>query len=127
MPFIGREAVLRRLRKRVKFPFMQTAGNKIIPCTFRGRFQQYRRLDLKETATVKVFADRLHRELARDLSALVSAHSVGHHDKCGAVIEPQPRDHGVADHEDNLIAALRDLASAPRGVPVLASLISLRA
>ncbi len=24
----------------------------------------------------------------------------------GAVIEPQPRDHGVPDHEDNLIAAL---------------------
>lgn len=24
----------------------------------------------------------------------------------GAVIEPRPRDHGVADHEDNLIAAL---------------------
>lgn len=24
----------------------------------------------------------------------------------GAVIEPQPRDHGVLDHEDNLIAAL---------------------
>jgi len=24
----------------------------------------------------------------------------------GAVVEPQPRDHGVPDHEDNLIAAL---------------------